>query len=100
MTTTLSNNAGTIEVTIAGRFTTDEAAPFLKDIEPLMEERGKTVVIDLAGLEFISIAGIRCFVMLLKACTANSTALRLKNLTPQIKDIFTLTALIDKFEVE
>ena len=87
-------------VTLSGRFTTDEAAGFLKDIEPLMEERRADVSMDLAGLDFISSAGIRCFVMLLKACNANESTLTLKNLTPQIKDILTLTALIDKFKLE
>ena len=100
MKTILSTSGSTITATVTGRFTTDEAAGFLRDIEPLTEERRAEVYMDLSGLDFISSAGIRCFVMLLKACKANESTLTLKNLTPQIKDIFTLTSLIDKFKVE
>ena len=100
MTTTLTQQGGTAEVSVKGRFTTDETAAFLKDIEPLFNEKFAQVTMDLSELDFISSAGIRCFVMLLKACEANGSNLVLKNLTPQIQDIFTLTALIDRFNVQ
>ena len=99
MKTTIEKNGEAVNISIQGRFSTDEAAGFLKDLEPVMEERNKTVTMDLAELDFISSAGIRCFVMLLKTCQANNSTLWLKNLTPQLKDIFTLTALIDKFNI-
>ena len=100
MKTTVVKNGKEIAVSLDGRFTTDVTTEFLKDIESLMEERHLEITMDLGSLEFISSAGIRCFVMLLKACTANESTLCLKNLTPQIRDIFTLTSLIDKFKVE
>ena len=100
MTTKLSKEANVFMVSIAGRFTSDAAASFLKEIDPVIQESGCDVVMDLADLEFISSAGLRCFVVLLKACQANGSTLRIRNLTPQIRDIFTLTALIDKFVVE
>lgn len=89
-----------IEMSVAGRLTTDEAAGFLKETEPLMNGEGLHITMDLAGLDFISSAGIRCFIILLMACKSKGSTLLLKNLTPQIKNIFTLTALLDKFEIE
>ena len=100
MNTEVQANGKSVTVTINGRFTTDEAAKFLKSIEPVMDTRQAEIVVDLSDLDFISSAGIRCFVMLLKACDANGSTLCLKNLTSQLKDIFTLTALIDKFHIE
>ena len=100
MVTTLNKENGKTTAAVKGRFTTNEAAGFLKDIEPLVNEKFEEITLDLSELEFISSAGIRCFVMLLKSCNANGSKLTLKNLTPQLKDIFTLTALIDKFNVE
>ena len=100
MNTEVHAEGKSVKVTLKGRFTTDEAAPFLKSIESLMDAKQTEIVMDLSGLEFISSAGIRCFVMLLKTCKANDSSLCLKNLTPQLKDIFTLTALIDKFNIE
>lgn len=99
MDTQIQKDANTLDVTVKGRLTTDEAVAFLKDIEPLMNENHAVITMDLGGLEFISSAGIRCFVMLLQACKAKESTLRLKNLTPQIKNIFSLTALLDKFEI-
>ena len=100
MNTEIKTNGKTIEVSIVGRFSTDEAEGFLAAIKPAMESRQVEVIMDLSQLDFISSAGIRCFVMLLKTCEANDSSLCLKNLTPQLKDIFTLTALIDKFHIE
>lgn len=100
METTLTREGNSVLVNVKGRLMTDEAEGFLKAIDPLMKESGVNITMDLAGLEFISSAGIRCFVMLLKACQAKGNSLRLKNLTPQIKNIFTLTALIDMFEID
>ena len=100
MDTILTKNDNGILVKITGRFSTDEAAPFLKETGPLMEEKNIKVIMDLSEMEYIASAGIRCFVMLLKACKANGSSLLLKDLTPQVKDIFTLTSLLDKFDVE
>lgn len=99
METQIQKEANVIDVTVKGRLTTDEAVGFLKDIEPLMNESQARIIMDLDGLEFISSAGIRCFVMLLQACKAKGSTLCLKNLSPQIKNIFSLTALLDKFEI-
>lgn len=100
METIINKEDNAYLVSVKGRLSTDEAVGFLKDIEPIMKEEGVAITMDLAGLDFISSAGIRCFVMLLQGCKANGSTLRLKNLTPQIKNIFSLTALLDKFEIE
>ena len=100
MTTSVNRTDKIAEVKIVGRLSTDEASGFLKEIGPLMEEEGLQINMDLEGLEYISSAGIRCFVMLLKSCRANGSSLKLCKLPPQIRNIFSLTAILDKFEVE
>ena len=97
MTTKLTREGADATVTVCGRFTSNEAE---QDIESLTSNRLENITIDLSGMDYISSAGIRCFVMLLKSCNAGGTRLTLKNLTPQIKDIFSLTSLLDKFNVE
>ena len=99
MDTTVAKTDKGALVTVSGRFTTDEAASFLKAVEPLIADQ-TDITMNLEKLEFISSAGIRCMVMLLKSCQASGARLVLKNLTAQIKDIFTLTALLDRFEIE
>ena len=100
MNTELKTEGRKITVILNGRFTTDETERFLKATEPLMNATQSEIEMDLGGLDFISSAGIRCFVMILKACDANKSTFSLKNLTPQLKDIFTLVGLIDKFHIE
>ena len=100
METIITNENKTVKVIVKGRLTTDETVGFLNEIEPLMSESRLDITMDLAELEFISSAGLRCFIMLLQSCKAKGSTLRLKNLTPQIKNVFSLTALLDKFEVE
>lgn len=89
-----------ILVEVSGRLMTDEAAGFLKDIEPLMQASKSHITMDLSGLEFISSAGIRCFVMLLKSCEARGNTLTLTNLPEPIRNIFAMTALLDKFGIK
>ena len=100
MKTSVTNESNNYTVTVSGRFTTDAAADFLKVMDPLMNEKNISIAMELGEMEFISSAGLRCFVMLLKKCSANNSSLVLRNLTPQIVDIFSLTALLDKFTVE
>ena len=94
----VSDNSFIVE--ICGRFSADAAQDFLKAVDPLTKESRADIVLDLGGLDFISSAGLRCFVILLKASEANGSSLHLRNLSPTILDIFSLTALIDKFVIE
>lgn len=100
MDTLISRENNDVEVVVTGRLTTDEADGFLKKIDPLMQENGLNITLNLAGLEFISSAGIRCFILLLMSCKSKESTLVLKNLTPQIRNIFNLTALLDKFDIQ
>ena len=100
MTTSIINESNVYTVTVSGRFTTDAATDFLQTMEPLMQKKGIAVVMELGEMAFISSAGLRCFVLMLKTFKAAGSTLTLRNMPPQISDIFTMTALIDKFTVE
>ena len=100
MITTLTIDGHKALICLKGDFTTDEAEGFQQKTAPVMAGGFDVAVMDLADLEFISSTGIRCFIMLLKACESKGTALKLRNLTPQIQDIFSLTALLDRFDIE
>lgn len=100
MQTTISREGNAVNVSVNGRLSTDEAERFIKDLDPLMKEDGLQITMDLSGLEFISSAGIRCFMLLLMSCQSKGSSLVLTNLTPQIRNIFSLTALLDKFGIK
>ena len=85
--------------TVNGWLSSAEAEEFSEKLLPLAGEPGE-LALDLAGLEYISSAGIRCFLQLLKASKAAGSKLILVNMLPQVKDIFSLTALLDKFDLE
>lgn len=99
METTITDNQGHKTLHVAGRLMTDQAAGFMKAMEPLLQLANADIDVDMSGLDFISSAGIRCLVMLLKSCQANGSHLRLTDMKPQIKNIFSLTGLLDKFEI-
>ena len=100
METYIEREENRATISIKGRFTADEAQNFIKITDDLKQEQLSEILMDLSELEFISSAGIRCFVLMLKACEKSGTVLRMKNLTPQVREIFTLTTLIDKFNVQ
>ena len=100
MTATITNESNIYTITVSGRFTSDAAPDFLQVVDPLMQKKGIIVVLELGEMDFISSAGIRCFVLLHKTFSACGSTLTLRNMPPQIVDIFRMTALLDKFTVE
>ena len=78
-------------VKIAGRIDTTNAEQFQKEISCLMEDETPDFEIDCSELDYTSSQGLRLFLMLQKSVTAKSGKMVLKNMKPQIKEVFDIT---------
>ena len=78
----------TARIALEGRLDTVTASELEKQLEPLLDGRYDRLVLDLAGLEFISSAGIRVLVQARKSMGAQDGGVLMVNAQPQIVKVF------------
>jgi len=78
-------------VTLDGRLDTSNADKFQEDIAPLMEGDKPDIDIDCTNMEYTSSQGLRIFLMLQKSVMARSGKMVMRNMNPQVKEVFDIT---------
>ena len=91
MDVTINRDANKYDVILKGRLDTTNADQFQKDIAPLMEGENPDISIDCTDMEYTSSQGLRMFLMLQKSVIARSGKLVMKNMRPQVKEVFDIT---------
>ena len=79
---------GTATVELAGSLDTATAPELERGIAPLLDASVTDLVFDLAGLNFISSAGLRVFAASRKVLTARGGQASFVNMRPQIQEVF------------
>ncbi|MBQ0072970.1 MAG: STAS domain-containing protein [Prevotella sp.] len=97
MTLNISQNENTITGTLIGRLDTQAAQQFSADMEPLVDNADKHIVLDCSQLEFISSSGLRLFLSLRKATIAKGGDITITGVSPEIKQVFTITGFYSLF---
>lgn len=87
----IKNDNGKIMVTLDGRLDTSNADKFQEDIAPLMEGDKPDIDIDCTNMEYTSSQGLRIFLMLQKSVMARSGKMVMRNMNPQVKEVFDIT---------
>jgi anti-sigma B factor antagonist len=86
------------DIKFHGRLTGKDAQKVKELVKPLLEAGGRTVL-DLADLEFMDSTGLGALVGLkVTALNRGLCRLELENLSPRIKDLFTLANLQSLFD--
>lgn len=91
---------GALECILEGRLDTAASSQFAKDIEPLLDNADKTIVLDCAGLEFISSSGLRLFLSLRKATIAKGGDVIIRSVKDEVKQVFTITGFYSLFKFD
>ena len=78
-------------VVLSGRLDTTNADKFQQDIAPLMQGDAPDIEIDCTDMEYTSSQGLRMFLMLQKSVTARKGSLVMRNMKPNVKDVFDIT---------
>ena len=78
-------------VVLNGRIDTSNADQFQQDIAPLTEGENPDIDIDCTDLSYTSSQGLRIFLMLQKSVNARSGKMVLRNMNPQVKEVFDIT---------
>lgn len=91
MNVTINTQDNKAFVILEGRLDTTNASQFQKDIEPLMNGEFEEIELDCTGMEYTSSQGLRLFLVLQKNCTAKNCRMIMKNMRPQVKEVFDIT---------
>lgn len=81
-----------------GRLDTAASQQAAADMEPLMSNADKPIIIDCSELEFISSSGLRLFLSLRKQTIAKGGKVIITGMTPEVKQVFSITGFFSLFE--
>lgn len=100
MTTDIKNTDNSTIVTISGRVDSI-TAPQLDAVIPEICPDGSTgpITVDCSDMEYISSAGLRSMIVLLKRSKSMGRELTLINLNPSIRTIFDMTGFTTIFNI-
>ena len=91
MEVTINQEGEKTFVTLDGRIDTTNAAQFQADIAPLLEGDKPNIEIDCTRMDYTSSQGLRIFLMLQKSVNLRQGTLVLKDMQPQVKEVFDIT---------
>lgn len=91
MDITIEQNGTKTMAVLNGRLDTTNADQFQKDIEPLMTAANPDIEFDCTNMEYTSSQGLRIFLMLQKSVLARKGKMVMKNMKPQVKEVFDIT---------
>lgn len=100
MTTTINEQEGIISAIFSGELDTAAAITTESELKPLMESKGRDIVLDCTDLKYISSSGLRLFLTVLKKGKSAGEKVTLKGLNNEILKVFKMTGFYDLFEIE
>ena len=94
----INNQENEILAVLVGRLDTVASTQFAIDMQPLVDNAGKTIVLNCEQLEFISSSGLRLFLTLRKATIAAGGKIIIEGKTPEVTKVFTITGFFSLFD--
>lgn len=100
MEVTIKKEAEKTFVKVSGRIDTTTVEQFQSKIAPLMQGENPDVEIESSDLEYTSSQGLRVFLTLQKSVTARKGKLVLRNMKPQVKEVFDITGFSNIINIQ
>lgn len=92
-------NATCFTVAIVGAIDTNTSVILEEGIDPVLALKPKVIVLDMAGVDFMSSAGVRVILKTKKSLEALGGSLTLINLRPQIKKVLDIINALPSLQV-
>ena len=99
MTINVERDFELVTLTVAGRLDTT-TAPNLEAVISELSEDVKELVLDIAGVEYISSAGIRVILGAYKKMNSNGGIMRIEKANDIVREVFEMTGLLQMLEQE
>ncbi len=94
--------AGTLVLAPGGRLDHDNSEAFRAALQPYLEAAARPqrgVVLDLSNLEYVSSAGLRCFVLAAKQAKAQGGRIVIAGMQPVVAEIFQISRFNLVFDI-
>lgn len=88
-----------MRLNVAGRLDTPNAKPFEASLMEVVETTEGAILVNLAGVDYVSSSGLRALLVAGKAMRAGKRKLALSNLQPQIREVFDISGFSTLFEI-
>lgn len=98
MTLEIIKNNESVTGVLVGRLDTAASQQFSVEMEPLLDNVDKHIILDCKGLEFISSSGLRLFLSLRKATISKGGDVTITGVSDDIKQVFTITGFYSLFK--
>ena len=98
MNVTIQEQDGNIVAILVGSLDTAAATETEKAMSSLYDVEGKDIILDCTGLEYISSAGLRIFLGILKNAKGKGRHVFIKGINDNVRSIFTITGFCNLFE--
>ena len=99
MNINITEEGNTITAAFDGRLDTVAAQQIAETIEPLMQHADQNILLDCEKMPFISSSGLRIFLKIRKEVAAKGGKMYLKNVCPDVLQVFKMTKLDGIFEI-
>ena len=83
-----------------GRLDTPAAVKAQQEVEPLIENADKTIILDCTNLEYISSSGLRLFLTIRKEAGSKGGKVIIENINEDIRKVFMMTGFFNLFEIK
>ncbi|AWW26512.1 STAS domain-containing protein [Acetobacterium carbinolicum] len=87
-------------VELEGRMDTNTSPEFQKEMEPYYTKQGFKMILNFDKLDFVSSAGLRVLLLIQKKSKALDGSLVIKNVKPEIQEVFDMTGFSDILTIE
>jgi anti-anti-sigma factor len=94
-----SRLASSATLSLSGRLDGLSSPDLEQQVTVLIASGVRTLIFDLSGLEYVSSAGLRVFIIAAKKLKASGGAAQFTSLTPAVRDVFHISGLLTAFGV-
>ena len=95
----ITEQGGTMTAAFIGRLDTPASLDVTREVQPLMDNADRTIVLDCKDLTYISSSGLRIFLTIRKAAAAKGGKVIVQDITDDIRQVFMMTGFLNLFEV-
>ena len=85
---------------LVGRLDTPASQDIAADVQSLIEEADKTIVLDCKEMSYISSSGLRIFLTLRKAAADKGGHIIVRDINDDIRGVFMITGFLNLFEIQ
>ena len=100
MNVNITKEGNNYRVVLSGRLDTTNAEAFQSDIAPLMTGDVDNLDIDCTDMEYTSSLGLRMLLLLQKSVNVRKGKMVLRNMQPQVREVFDITGFSNIMHIE